>query len=59
MKCPYCARHVRMFAFDRDRPLRLILPRCHACHRYLITWLHAIILGALAAAGIVLLLNAL
>lgn len=57
MKCHYCERHVRMFAFDRERPLRLILPRCHACHRYVITWLHGLIFGALAAAGIVLLLE--
>jgi hypothetical protein len=48
-----------MFAFDRNRPLRLILPRCHACHRYVMTWLHAIIFGALAAAGIVLLIESL
>ena len=40
-----------MSAFDRNRPLRLILPRCHSCHRYVITWLHAIIFGALGAAG--------
>jgi hypothetical protein len=48
---------VRVSVFDRDRPLRLILPRCHACHRYVITWLHAVIFGALAAAGIILLLE--
>lgn len=59
MKCPYCARRVRMYAFDRNRPLRLILPRCHSCHRYVITWLHAILFGALGAAGIVLLIKAL
>ena len=57
MKCPYCERSVRMSVFDRDRPLRLILPRCHSCHRYVITWLHALIFGALAAASIVLFLN--
>ena len=59
MKCPYCERPMRMFAFDAQRPLRLFLPRCRACHRYVITWLHAILLGVLAAAGIVLLLEAL
>ncbi|HEX8650069.1 MAG TPA: hypothetical protein VF708_04450 [Pyrinomonadaceae bacterium] len=59
MKCPYCGRHVRMFAFDHDRPLRLILPRCHACHRYVVTWLHALILGLLVTAGIILLLEVL
>ena len=59
MKCPYCERPVRLSVFDRDRLLRLILPRCHACHRYVVTWLHALIFGALAAAGIVLLLEVL
>lgn len=59
MKCPYCARNLRISAFDRDRPLRMILPRCHACHRYVVTWLHAIIFGALAAAGIILLIESL
>jgi hypothetical protein len=48
-----------MFAFDHDRPLRLILPRCHACHRYVVTWLHALILGLLVTAGIILLLEVL
>ena len=50
---------MRMFAVDRNRPLRLILPRCHACHRYVVTWLHAIIFGVLAAALIILLIQAL
>ena len=48
-----------MSVIDRDRPLRLILPRCHACHRYIITWLHALIFGALAAMGIIFLLESL
>ena len=48
-----------MFAFDPDRPLRLILPRCHACHRYVVTWLHALLLGLLVTAGIILLLEVL
>jgi hypothetical protein len=59
MKCPYCGRHVRMFAFDPNRPLRLILSRCHACHRYVVTWLHALFIGLLVTAGIILLLEVL
>jgi hypothetical protein len=59
MKCPYCSRRVRMFTFDRHRPLRLFLPRCHSCHRYVVTWLHAVIFGLLAAAAIILLIQAL
>jgi hypothetical protein len=46
-----------MFAWDARRPLRLILPRCHACHRYIITWLHAIVFGLLVMAGIILFLE--
>ena len=48
-----------MSTFDRNRPLRLILPRCHSCHRYVVTWLHAVILGILATAVIILLIQAL
>jgi hypothetical protein len=48
-----------MSTFDRNRPLRLILPRCHSCHRYVLTWLHAVIFGILATAAIILLIQAL
>ncbi len=48
-----------MFVVDRDRPLRLILPRCRACNRYLITWLHAVIFGLLVTAAMIFLLESL
>lgn len=50
MKCPYCQRPVKPFNFRRSNPIKKVLPRCGACHRYVLTWAHWLILAALALA---------
>jgi hypothetical protein len=48
MKCPHCQRPVKLFNLQRSSPLKKILPRCGACHRYVLTWVHKLIVALLA-----------
>lgn len=56
MKCPYCGRAVRLFNLGRSNPVKKVLPRCQACHRYVLTAAHKAVLAALALAAILTLL---
>ncbi len=57
MKCPYCRRPVRMFAFERKHLLRKILPYCRICNRYVLSWVHLILIVGLVIAVLVLALK--
>ena len=50
MHCRYCHRRVRLFNFQRSSFLKKVLPRCGACHRYVLSWGHKLALGFLALA---------
>jgi hypothetical protein len=52
MKCPDCARPVRLFNLRRRGLVKKALPRCLACRRYVLTWAHKAVLAALAACGL-------
>jgi hypothetical protein len=51
MKCPYCQRPVKAFNLRRSSPIKKVLPRCGACHRYVLAWPHKLMLAALAVAA--------
>ena len=57
MKCPYCGRHVRLFSPRRSSLLKKVLPRCHACRRYVLTRAHKLVLASLALAAFLMLLK--
>jgi hypothetical protein len=57
MKCPHCQRPVKLFNFRRSSLVKKLLPRCGACHRYVLAWAHRLILAALALAGFFALLR--
>ena len=57
MHCHYCHRRVRLFNFQRSSLLKKVLPRCGACHRYVLLWVHKLALGVLALAASFLLLK--
>jgi hypothetical protein len=56
MKCPHCQRPVKLFNLQRSSLLKKILPRCGACHRYVLTWAHKLIVALLALAAVFILL---
>ena len=58
MKCPYCARRVHTSVLDRRRPLRLLIPYCRACHRYLTRWWHIIVIALPVILGTLIFLEA-
>lgn len=47
MNCPHCQRPVKLFNFRRSSLIKKVLPRCGACHRYVLLWGHKLALGAL------------
>ena len=55
MNCLYCRRHVRLL--DSKHPLRLLLPRCRHCGRYVLGLAHKVVLLLLFASLVYLLLS--
>jgi hypothetical protein len=57
MNCPKCQRPVKLFNLRRHSLIKKVVPRCGACHIYVLSWVHKIILLAvLVPAGLLLLL---
>jgi hypothetical protein len=56
MNCPHCQRPVRLFNFQRSSLLKKVLPRCGACHRYVLLWGHKAVFGALILLTLAILL---
>jgi hypothetical protein len=48
MRCPYCAR-----------PLSMLGTKCRACRRYILSWTHVTVIGALILLGLFILIDAL
>lgn len=57
MKCPYCQRPVKLFNLQRSNLIKKVLPRCGACHRYALNWVHKSILIAFGLAAFLALLK--
>ena len=51
VKCPYCRRPVKLINLRRSNPVKWVLPRCGACHRYVLSWPHKLALTLLALAA--------
>lgn len=46
-----------MFAFERKHLLRKILPYCRICHRYVLSWVHVMLIVGLVIAVLILTLK--
>ena len=57
VKCPYCQRPVKLVNPRRRNLLKKVLPRCGACHRYVLAWPHKLTLALLALAAAFMLLK--
>ena len=57
MICPHCQRPVKFFNFRRSSLLKKVLPRCSACHRYVLQWGHKLALTALVLMSVLVLLK--
>ncbi len=55
MQCPRCHRPVHLLS--RRHPQRLLLPRCRACHAYVLSPAHKAVLYLLGAAALYLLIQ--
>lgn len=57
MYCPHCQRPVKFFNLRRSSLLKKVLPRCGACHRYVLHWGHRLAVASVALVASLVLLK--